>query len=253
MAKDDADLLDYDGEDDSFGAWFWSQIKTWVPAILIVLGVRAAVVEPFRIPSGSMIPTLEIGDHLLVTKFSYALKAPLPLMDVNLVQRRLPERGDIIVFKYPPNPEVDYIKRVVGLPGDVIEVKDNVLYINGEEQKQTLVSDQSFRNSACHSTKVTHYKEQLGDLQHDIYRNLPLAQSGLANFGPFTVPENQVFGMGDNRDNSSDSRAWEGIPAENIKGKAHFIWLSYDACETGIPVLGEFRFDRFGRGLYRQD
>lgn len=246
---DDADLLSEEHDEEGFGPWAWSQFKTWVPAILIVLGIRTSIAEPFRIPSGSMIPTLEIGDHLLVTKFSYAIKAPIPMTDITLMERGIPERGDIIVFKFPPNPQVDYIKRVVGLPGDVIEVQDNQLLINGEPQEQTHVGPESFRNSSCQSNGAKHYKEQLGDVPHDIY-TAPAFASSLSNFGPYEVPEGQVFAMGDNRDNSSDSRAWKGVPVENIKGKAHVIWLSYDACESGIPVLGEFRFGRFGQGLY---
>ncbi len=246
---DDADLLSDKHDEEGFGPWAWSQFKTWVPAILIVLGIRTSIAEPFRIPSGSMIPTLAIGDHLLVTKFSYAIKAPIPGTDITLVERGIPERGDIVVFKYPMDPNIDYIKRVVGLPGDVIHVVNNQLFINDEPQEQTYVGPENFRNNRCQSNKAKHFKEQLGEMSYDIY-TAPLLSSSLANFGPYQVPKGQVFTMGDNRDNSSDSRAWNGVPIENIKGKAHFIWLSYDACEAGIPVLGEFRFERFGSSLY---
>ena len=135
------DVLDYDEEASAAGgsrfkAWLVDLLKTWIPAGLAVFAIRSAIAEPFRIPSGSMVPTLEIGDHILVSKMSYGLKLPFSQEfgnSVTLLPFGSPERGDIIVFRWPPNPDLDYIKRIVGLPGDIIEVKDNQLYVNGEE------------------------------------------------------------------------------------------------------------------------
>jgi signal peptidase I len=249
MADSEPDLLDYDDEDKGFGSWLWDFAKTWGPALFAVFAIRTAVAEPFRIPSGSMVPTMEIGDHILVTKYSYRLVVPIPGLDKTIWQHSDPSRGDIIVFKYPPNPKQDFIKRVVGLPGDVIEVRENVVFLNDVEQVRDFQDDVEFKDSSCNVRNMKSHRETLNGVEHWILTGIGYDQSSTANYGPFTVPEGNVFVMGDNRDNSSDSRVWGTVPMDNIKGKAHFVWLSYDSCEPGMPVLGEFRFDRFGHSL----
>jgi len=257
------DILDYDEEKPvPAQRWVWDLVKTWVPAILAVFAIRSAVAEPFRIPSGSMVPTLEIGDHILVSKFSYDVKVPftgedlpgsLRVPKVTLVPVAEPQRGDIIVFEWPPNPAQDYIKRIVALPGDVVEVSDNVVYVNGEEQAKEYIQQLIFQDDGCREEKVNAYREDLYGVEHWVLNSTAYGRSSLANFPETTIPEGNVFVMGDNRDNSADSRVWGTVPYENILGKAHFVWLSYDACQVdepgGMPLFGKFRWDRFGLGL----
>ena len=245
-----------------FMAWIWDTIKTWGPALLAVLLIRSVLAEPFRIPSGSMVPTLEIGDHILVTKYSYGLR--IPLTRIPMGQLDVPERGDVVVFvkpgtdtsffsrtfdlPVPPFATLDYVKRVVGLPGDQVEVRDNQLYINGSAQKREYVDKHEFINEHCRPSPTREFVEQLGDREHAILTtdSYPMR---MADYGPEPVPEGHVFVMGDNRDHSSDSRVWGYVPLRNIKGRARTVWLSYDQCKAGVPLFGEFRSGRFGTGL----
>jgi len=243
-----------------FGDWSWDTIRTWGPAVLTVLLIRSVLAEPFRIPSGSMVPTLEIGDHILVTKYSYGFR--LPLTRIPIVEPTLPERGDVIVFVYPGSDEgnalqyyldmpfppiatLDYVKRVVGLPGDTLEVRNNILYIDGERQSATLLDDYEFIDDRCSRHPTRLYGESLHGREHQMLNARSLG-SRLGDYGPVTVPEGMVFAMGDNRDFSADSRAWGFVPLRNIKGRARYIWLSYDQCEPGLPIFGDLRGDRFG-------
>ncbi len=237
-------LLDYERDDQRGAAfWLWDLLKTWGPALLGVLAIRSAVAEPFRIPSGSMVPTLEIGDHILVSKFKYGLR--VPFTDVEVMPLEEPVRGDVIVFRYPPNPELDYIKRIVGVPGDRIEVRDNTVWVNGEKANRTYLDEYKFTDDNCQDEPARHYKEDLMGVEHSVLTS-PGSRVGLANHGPTVVPEDSYFVMGDNRDNSADSRVWGIVPRDHIKGKAVLVWLSYDRCEGNIPVLGSFRSPRFG-------
>jgi len=186
-------------------------IEALAVAILLALFIRAFIVQAFKIPSESMVDTLLVGDHLLVTKFTYGVK--LPFTNVTLLKVGDPQHGDIIVFEYPRDRHVDYIKRVIGLPGDVIEVKDNVVYRNGK------ALDEPYKRLDPKATAVS-----------------------LANFGPVTVPADSYFAMGDNRDHSADSRVWGVVPRENILGKALVIYWSW-----GNDL--DFRWNRIGRML----
>lgn len=248
----------------TFGGWLLDILKTWGPAVFAVFFIRSAIAEPFRIPSGSMVPTLAIGDHILVTKFSYGFRIPLTRIPIGSLST--PERGDVIVFVYPgsdENPDgsykpshyidlpfphfstLDYVKRVVGLPGDRVSVRDNVLYINGKKQEKVFVDDKAFVDDRCRTHDTKHYREKLGDVEHDIL-NASRSMLRMGDYPETLIPEGKVFVMGDNRDHSSDSRVWGMVPLWNIKGKARFIWLSYDQCEGSMPVLGSIRSDRFG-------
>jgi len=249
------------------GDWIWDLFTTWGPAILVVLLIRSVLFEPFRIPSGSMVPTLAIGDHILVTKFSYGLRWPLTRVPVG--ELSLPERGDIIVFAFPgsdldtvtgeptlghwidipvPGITIDYVKRVVGLPGDVIEVRDNVLMLNGQVQAQTTQGEFEFVDDRCDPFPTTLHEEALGESGHAVLTTRRYA-ARMPDFGPYTVPEGHVFAMGDNRDHSADSRVWGPVPLRNIKGKSRFVWLSYDQCQPGLPLLGRIRTERMGEKL----
>jgi signal peptidase I len=217
-------------------------------AILVALLLRAFVFEPFHIPSGSMIPTLLVGDFIFVNKMSYGLRIPFTdPAQVHKLWERPPRRGDVVVFINPQRPEQDYVKRVVGLPGDTIEVKDNVLYVNGVEQRRADVGDYTYKDRSEYTDTdmdvvVHEYIEDLGGHKHPIIvRKDPVFSHG----GTFVVEEGRVFMMGDNRDNSADSRVPGGIgqiPFSYIKGRASIIWISF-----GGP-LG-IRFERMFRGV----
>jgi len=269
--RDDDDLLDAP-DDRSHGARFWDWVvdivRTWGPAMITVLAVRSVIAEPFRIPSGSMVPTLAIGDHILVTKYSYGLRWPLTRIPIGELD--VPERGDVVVFVFPGSDEgkaveyldlpvpavggnaqfgtLDYIKRVVGLPGDTVQVRDNIVYINGAAQARKDGSDFTFVDDGCTKYPTRHYREDLGGVEHSILTSTTYG-ARVANFGPETVPEGHIFAMGDNRDHSQDSRFWGYVPLRNIKGKARFIWLSYDQCQRDIPLLGALRGERFLLGV----
>lgn len=181
-------------------------------AILLALFIRTFVVQAFKIPSGSMLPTLMIGDHLLVNKFIYGIR--VPFSGRVLVPLKDPQSGDIIVFKFPKDRSIDYIKRVVGVPGDEIEIKNKKLYLNGEPT----------------SDPYAHYTTT---------QILPGSVSPKDNLGPITVPEGKYFVMGDNRDNSSDSRFWGFVENNDVLGKAMIIYWSWDIDE---PLLSVDRF-----------
>jgi len=197
---------------------------SFFPIILIVLMVRSFVVEPFRIPSGSMMPTLLVGDFILVNKFAYGIR--LPVLHTKIIDTGEPERGDIFVFRYPENPSVDYIKRVIGLPGDHILYRNKHLFINGKPAPQELLDTYIGEGSGSVMTGARRLHENLLGTQHDI-----LVMPGRNVFGgdfEYVVPKGQYFAMGDNRDNSRDSRAWGTVPEENLVGKAFMIWMNWD-------------------------
>src|SRR4029079_16441389 len=195
-------------------------------AIAVALLLRAFVVEAFQIPSGSMIPTLEVGDHIFVSKFSYGLS--IPFTDTKILKYATPKRGDVIVFKFPHDHSTDYIKRVVGLPGDTVETRNNQLYVNGNEIHRERVPER------CHYSEVStagvpddhdceRWVETLGKKVHDTI----LEPAHPAQDHPRTViPPGEVFVMGDNRDNSYDSRKWGTVKMNLIKGRALIIWWS---------------------------
>ena len=245
------DVLEYNEEDPRsttarvFG-WIREQLMTWGPALLAVFAIRSAIAEPFRIPSGSMVPTLEIGDHILVSKFAYGLR--VPFTNYEILPLGEPARGDIIVFKYPRDETLDYIKRIVGLPGDVIEVRDNTVYVNGQEEVKEFTQEFTFTDDSCRSEEMRMFKEHLDGVDHWILTSKTYGMR-YRDYGPFTVPENAYFMMGDNRDNSADSRTGFTVQRDKIKGKAILIWLSYDACNGNIPHFGSFRAERFFQKL----
>jgi len=184
-----------------------------VIAVVMALIIKAFVIQAFKIPSGSMIPTLKIGDHILVNKFIYGTK--LPFTDRIIIPLKRPNRGDIIVFKFPDDEKKDFIKRVIGLPGDIVEIKGKGVYING-----SLIDD----SYAVHSDPVVY----------------PSGIQPRDNFGPLTVPQDSYFVMGDNRDFSLDSRYWGFVKLNKIKGKAFIIYWSWNGEERWV------RWNRMG-------
>lgn len=189
--------------------------RSFFPVLLFVLVIRSFVFEPFRIPSGSMMPTLLQGDFIFVKKYSYGLR--LPVTESKIIDTGSPERGDVIVFRLPSDPSINYIKRVVGLPGDVVGYYRHRLTINGE-----LVELERHPHA---SRSDPRFVEQLGDRRHEI---LITKEHNVERDGEFVVPEGQYFVMGDNRDNSRDSRFIQSIPETHLVGEAVRIWMHMD-------------------------
>ncbi|MET0116379.1 MAG: signal peptidase I [Sedimenticola sp.] len=223
--------------------------RSFFPIILAVLVLRSFLVEPFRIPSGSMMPTLLVGDFILVNKFSYGIK--LPVINKKIIDIGEPEPGDVVVFKYPQNPQVDYIKRVVGVPGDTIGYRNKTLYVNGAPQKQDQVGIYSGTGSGAGETGSIESIEDLNGREHNILVNPLVPDFGygcqVLLRGPVTVPAGHYFVMGDNRDNSNDSRCWGLVPEENLVGEAFAIWMSWDSNRAWSPV--PIAWGRIGDGI----
>ena len=193
-------------------------LEAIIIAVILAMFIRTFIVQAFKIPSGSMKETLQIGDHILVNKFIYGVK--MPFFDTTLIPFTEPGREDVVVFKYPEDPSKDFIKRVVGVAGDVIEIKNKELYVNNERQvgKPYVIHS----DSRIFSDKVTNRD----------------------NFGPFIVPDHSLFVMGDNRDNSHDSRFWGIVDLKAVKGKAFIIYWSWDKYNFGV------RWNRLGNLIH---
>lgn len=239
-------------------SWFVENSVSIFPVIGFVLVLRSFIYEPFQIPSGSMMPTLLVGDFILVEKFSYGIKDPVWRSE--LVATGKPERGDIAVFKFPPSPNIDYIKRVVGMPGDTIRYsasKDICIQPKGESScnpvKLSNVEDSPFFQNGI---PLIQMDEKLGAVAHSILVN-PVSYDRVDKYYPrpgvreWVVPEGHYFVMGDNRDNSADSRYWGFVPEANLVGKAVGIWISFEfergedsVLPTWIPT--GVRFNRIG-------
>lgn len=196
--------------------------KSFFPVILAVFLIRSFLVEPFKIPSGSMMPTLLVGDFILVNKYTYGLR--VPILNHTFYEIGKPQRGDVMVFHYPKDPSLDYIKRVVGLPGDRIEYREKRLTINGQPLDMVMDGDYSYVAPGLNQIYARKYRETLGQQPHDIL----LVNDAPAMDGEVMVPPGHYFAMGDNRDNSNDSRYWGFVPERNIVGRAFFIWWNFD-------------------------
>lgn len=231
---------------------------TWIeysgsffPVIALVFFLRSFLYEPFKIPSSSMVPTLLVGDLILVNKFTYGVRLPIInklIMDVNH-----PQRGDVMVFKYPKDPSLDYIKRVIGVPGDKIVYKNKRLSINGKELSYQSLPDYLDEERLVYSKQ---YLENLTGVEHKIAiieQEPPIRLAGVKDF-PYkelcaynyegfscTVPPGNYFMMGDNRDNSEDGRYWGFVPDENIVGKAFFVWMNLNSFPSNLKRIGSFR------------
>jgi signal peptidase I len=216
--------------------WWIEYPKSFFPVILIVFLLRSFLVEPFKIPSGSMVPTLVVGDFILVNKFAYGIR--IPLINKKIVDIGEPTRGDVMVFRFPEDTSLDYIKRVVGVPGDRVVYANKKLFINGVEQPQKRIADYLHPERIHYSRQ---FLEKLGEVQHALLveedaspaipflRPFPFRENCTYNSEGMacTVPPGHYFMMGDNRDNSADSRVWGFVPDENIVGKAFFIWFNF--------------------------
>lgn len=213
--------------------------KSFFPVLAIVLILRSFIIEPFQIPSESMVPTLEVGDFILVNKFTYGIR--LPVIRTKVLDINEPKRGDVMVF-FPPNEERYFIKRVIGLPGDTVSYIDNQLFINGEPAEQTFIRSEGAARREEHCARVnSNYhvaEEQLGERSHVMRKCV--VPSELSRREEHVVPEGHYFMMGDNRDNSSDSRVWGPVPEDRIVGKAFSIWMHWE------ELLSLPSFDRVG-------
>ncbi|HTR16209.1 MAG TPA: signal peptidase I [Acetobacteraceae bacterium] len=216
--------------------WLLETVKTIVYAVLIALGIRAVAFQPFSIPSGSMIPTLLVGDYLFVSKYSYGyshFSLPFsPDLFSGRIFGRTPQRGDVVVFRYTRDTSVDYVKRVIGLPGDHVQVRDGQLYINNQLVPRQSAGDYTAQDENGGEMLGREFTEDLPDGPHHLILKLTEEQTRANDTPDFEVPAGYLFMMGDNRDNSADSRFMDDlgfVPMENLIGKAQFIFFSVDA------------------------
>lgn len=228
-------------------------IEALLTAVLVALFIRSFGIEAFKIPSGSMLPTLSIGDHIFVNKFIYGLR--IPFTKYRFMKFTEPKRGDVIVFIYPVDESKDFIKRVIGLSGDRVYVKDEDVFVNGiklpkEKLEVSEYPDDKRRllvlNAGRHSipsevgwSDFNFFEEEIGDMEHLVQYEHYLERQGYEA----VVPPGHYFVMGDNRDNSADSRSWGFVPEGNVKGRAMFVWLSIDKENGGV------RWREFGRWI----
>lgn len=210
--------------------------RSFFPVLLIVFLLRSFLFEPFRIPSGSLEPTLLMGDFILVNKFDYGVR--LPIYHKEVVENHKPQRGDVMVFRWPPNPSYDFIKRVIGLPGDKISYIDKELFINGQKIPQTFLQNSLAQDELGRSREAVEKQEDLLGVRHKIFID---SAKFSRDFHDIVVPEGMYFVMGDNRDDSADSRFWGFVPETNIVGKAVLVWLSWDGINKSV------RFNRMGK------
>ncbi|WP_338639143.1 signal peptidase I [Burkholderia pyrrocinia] len=225
--------------------WWLEYTASFFPVILAVFVVRSFIIEPFKIPSGSMVPTLLVGDFILVNKFEYGLR--LPVTNTKITQGSPLSRGDVVVFRYPKDESVDYIKRVIGLPGDTVAYQDKQLTINGQPVRETPLPD-FFDDERQNYAKQ--FEETIGNKKNAILNNpaVPPFVMGAYDY-PYRdnctynsrgvickVPPGHYFMMGDNRDNSADSRYWGFVPDRNIVGRAFFIWMNF----SDLKRIGSF-------------
>jgi len=216
--------------------------RSFFPIILIVLCIRSFIINPFRVPSGSLEPTILTNEFIAVNQFTYGLR--LPVLNTKIIKISEPKIGDIVVFRYPANPSINYIKRVVGTPGDHIVYMNKILYINGKKMSRQYLRDAIDVGEGNIPVKV--FQENINGKKHLIYIR---KQGGYTDNLDVVVPKNMYFMMGDNRDGSEDSRYWGFVPEKNIEGKAFFIWFSIDKnkpMNRFYEIYKKIRWNRIG-------
>lgn len=211
--------------------------RAFFPVVLLVFVLRSFIVEPFRIPSGSMIPTLQIGDFILVNKFAYGIR--FPVIHKKLIPVSEPGRGDVAVFRFPVDPDTNFIKRIIGLPGDKIAYNNKRLTVNGQLVDFTELEPYEYTESGRRKVSSEQIQEVLGEHQYSVINDNRAPARGHT----IEVQPNHYFVMGDNRDFSNDSRSWGFVPEENLVGKAFFIWMSWDGENNSV------RWSRLGSAI----
>jgi signal peptidase I len=220
--------------------------RSFFPIFLIVLLLRAFLAEPFRIPSGSMMPSLLVGDFILVNKFTYGIR--MPITKTKVIDVNEPERGDVVVFRWPVNPRLDYIKRLVALPGDKVRYQNKTLFINGKPMKIEPIGQYNPVGSGMRALGSFEGREDLMGVEHSVLVN-PLAPDfspscSFMGYQEVEVPEGHYLMVGDNRDDSNDGRCWGFVPEANLVGKAFFVWFSLDWERSGFIA-----WDRIGNSI----
>ncbi|MDR0564821.1 MAG: signal peptidase I [Azoarcus sp.] len=244
-------------EPDASSPWWVEWVAAFFPVVLIVFVLRSFLIEPYKIPSGSMVSTLMVGDYILVNKFTYGIR--LPVINTKIISINSPERGDVMVFRYPVDPTQNYIKRVIGLPGDTVEYSKKRLTINGEIMEMADMGPLVYQSEKQPGQPepppqiLSKFTERLSGVDHDVLNDpdapFYVSNAERLNF-PYRkncdysetgfrckVPEGHYFVMGDNRDNSADSRIWGFVPEANIVGRAFFIWLNL----SDLTRIGRFQ------------
>ena len=214
----------------------WEYILTLAVMAVLVFSARSSLADWYEVPTGSMLPTIQLGDRIFVNKLAYDLR--VPFTSISLMKLGEPQRGDIVVFVHPES-RIDYVKRLIGLPGDTIEIRQNVLYINGKPMEREEVAQERLPAGAAHDRSSTLYVEQVFSIDHFVF------ERDTEDWPPTVVPDDMYFMLGDNRDNSSDSRAWGFVPRENLRGRALRVVLSFD---YEHPFLSRERV-RWGRSM----
>ncbi len=232
----DALLLRRKRQQQSQEPWLIDISRSFFPVFLAVVVIRSFLIEPFRIPSGSMMPTLLVGDFILVNKFAYGLR--LPVTETKILSLGEPQRGDVIVFRWPGDHHTDYIKRVIGVPGDQIAYHDKTIFLNGQPLVQTQVGTYQDSGTGSDQNGDLMNSERIGTVDHRMMIN-----PNAPDFHPscvemenktITVPPGHYFAMGDNRDHSSDGRCWGFVPESHLRGRAMAIWMNWDMQRSGI-------------------
>ena len=215
--------------------------RSFFPVLLLVLVIRSFIVQPYRVPSSSLVPTVLPGDFIAVKQYEYGLR--LPVLNTKIVNVSEPKHGQIFLFRYPVDPNVTFVKRVIGVPGDHIQYKNKVLYINGVEAKQKLLESTHYIDENGVYFTVNRMEEDLDGVKHQIFVQ---PEGGETQDIDVVVPPGHYFAMGDNRDDSGDSRSWGFVPEENLIGQAFWIFMSWDTNANGLDKV---RWKRIGTGL----
>lgn len=221
-------------------SWLFDYARAFFPVLLLVLVVRSFIIQPYRVPTSSLSPTVMPGDFIAASQFRYGLR--LPLLHTKFLNIGEPQRGDIALFRWPVDPQIIYVKRVIGVPGDHLVYKDKVLTINGVKASQTFIRrTYDYGDSPGYKRMVYQFRENLRGVKHDIFIQ-PVG--GETDDFDVTVPQGEYFMMGDNRDNSEDSRRWGYVPEANLIGRAIGVWFSWD------PVNQRIHWKRIGRSIH---
>ena len=215
--------------------------RSFFPVLLLVFLIRSFLFEPFRIPTGSLEPTLRIGDFILVNKYAYGIR--LPVLHKKIFANAEPARGDIVVFRWPPNPSYNFIKRIIGIPGDHISYIDKTIYVNGQKISQDFEKNTT-NNDEGDPINVVQKKENFLGIQHTIYQ---IENHPAVDYKDIIVPEGMYFAMGDNRDNSMDTRYWGFVPEKNIVGKGTLVWMSWSSPSSWSDKI---RWKRIGTMIH---